>query len=132
MSNAKPNQPIRSINTSKFNLTMNGQTTEMDFGFSFSAGEILFNENKICLFQDDYESNQPLLGKMFDLKGQLICDIPFPQSPYPSHVKIAFYWCSYHQGNIHINFVTDTSNYRDFGVSFDINTQKFDIPHPTR
>ena len=111
---------------------MKGQTTEMDFGFSFSAGEILFLEDRICLFQDGYESNQPLLGKMFDLKGRLICDIPFPQSPYPSHVKIAFHWCGYHQGNIHINFITDTSSYRDFGVTFDVNAQRFSISSPTR
>jgi len=132
MSNVKPNQPIRSINNTKFNITIGGQTTEMDFGFSFSAGEILFKENKICLFQDDYELNQPLLGKMFDLKGKLICDIPFPKSPYPSHVKIVFHWCAYHEGDIHLDFGTDNTSNPDFGIRYYISNNTFGSPHPTR
>lgn len=125
-------QSIRSINKSKFYIITNDKKIKKDFGFPFSAGVVLLQKNQIFLFQENHSKKQKVLGKIFCFDGNLIFDIPFPASPYPSHVSIAFNWCSFYQDNIFINFITDTSGYHDFGLTFNIDTHKFHDIHSTR
>ena len=128
----KINQPIRPTGKTKAKIEFDGNIEEVDFGFPFSAGEVLFQEGKVCLFQDGSCKEKPLLGKIFDLKGNWICDISFPKSPYPNHVNFSFHWCGYEHGNIHVSFSTDSVSHQDFGAIFDIKAQQFKEPHAVR
>ena len=132
MEKNKKNQAIRPIEKTKARIIINENTSIIDFNFHFSAGEVLSYEKKIIIFQDKENSDSPILGKVFDLKGDWIYDIPFPSSPYPNHVKFYFHWCSYLNEKIHITFVAQDSGYRDFGINFDLMHQVFEKATPTR
>lgn len=94
--------------------------------FEFKEAVVFLDQKLVVVIHKKNSNESNFLSKIYDFKGSLKFELPFPDlGPNSKGVFCRYSWSSEILNGLKIVFVTNNINYRDFWCDFDLDKEDY-------